>query len=127
VGALRAVVNGRIGLGGHSYGGRQASVLLAEEPPLADALLLLAYPLHPPRRPRELRTQHFPALRTPALFVHGARDPFGTVAELGAAIQLIAASTRLLAVGGVGHDLGAGGPATPLTSIVEAFRRLPST
>jgi predicted alpha/beta-hydrolase family hydrolase len=47
---------GRVLLGGHSYGGRQASLLAAEEPDVADALLLLAYPLHPPARPAEPRT-----------------------------------------------------------------------
>ncbi len=67
---------GRVFLGGHSYGGRQASMLAAEAPAIADALLLLSYPLHPPRRPDEPRTAHFPSLRTPALFVHGTRDQF---------------------------------------------------
>lgn len=127
VGALRSLVDGRVSLGGHSYGGRQASVLLAEEPALVDTLLLLSYPLHPPRRPRELRTEHFSALRTPALFVHGSRDPFGSVAQLSKAIERIPARTRLLAVEGVGHDLGRGGPDTPTTSIVAVFRRLSGT
>jgi hypothetical protein len=124
--ALRSVVGGRISLGGHSYGGRQASMLLAEEPALAETLVVLSYPLHPPRRPRELRTDHFASLRTPTLFVHGSRDPFGSVAAVSAAIRLIPARTTLLAVQGAGHDLGRGGPDTPLASIVEAFRRLPS-
>src|SRR3984885_2275351 len=52
----------RVWLGGHSYGGRQASMLAAEAPWLADALLLLSYPLHPPRKPGQLRTAHFPNL-----------------------------------------------------------------
>ena len=55
----------RIFLGGHSYGGRQASMLCAEEPDLVAALLLLSYPLHPPRKPEQQRTQHLPDLRTP--------------------------------------------------------------
>ncbi|HTW32363.1 MAG TPA: alpha/beta fold hydrolase, partial [Candidatus Sulfotelmatobacter sp.] len=58
-------------LGGHSYGGRQASMLSAEEPDLVAGLLLLSYPLHPPRKPEQQRTQHLPDLRTPALFVSG--------------------------------------------------------
>src|SRR5579871_1011444 len=49
----------RVWLGGHSYGGRQASMLAAENPGLADALLLLSYPLHPPAKPQQLRTTHF--------------------------------------------------------------------
>ena len=63
--------------GGHSYGGRQTSILAAEHPTLADGLLLLSYPLHPPKRRDLLRVDHFPQLRTPSLFIHGTRDPFG--------------------------------------------------
>ena len=48
---LRVKTSGRIFLGGHSYGGRQASMLAAEQPQLAAGLLLLSYPLHPPRKP----------------------------------------------------------------------------
>src|SRR5215471_8198018 len=55
---LRERVGGRVFLGGHSYGGRQASMLLAAEPALASALLLQSYPLHPPGRPHDLRTAH---------------------------------------------------------------------
>ena len=69
--AIRQKVSGRVFLGGHSYGGRQASILAASDAALVDALLLLSYPLHPPKRPSELRTTHFPTLHTPALFVHG--------------------------------------------------------
>ena len=96
----------RVWLGGHSYGGRQSSILAAESPELADALLLLSYPLHPPRKPDDLRTLHFPQLRTPALFVHGSRDPFGSTAELNSAIALIPARVKLLEIEGAGHDLG---------------------
>jgi len=96
----------RVWLGGHSYGGRQSSMLAAEAPELVDALLLLSYPLHPPRKPVELRTAHFPKLRTPALFVHGSRDPFASTGELKDAIALIPAHVSLLEIEGVGHDLG---------------------
>ena len=102
---LREHVRGRLFLGGHSYGGRQASMLLAEDPTLASALLLQSYPLHPPNRPRDLRTAHLPKLRVPALFVHGTADPFGTQDELEKARGLIPAKTTLLTVAG-GHDLG---------------------
>lgn len=98
-------------LGGHSYGGRQASMLCAEEPELVSGLLLLSYPLHPPRRPEQQRTQHLPNLHTPALFVHGTRDPFGTIAELERALKMIPAKTRLLPIEGAGHDLGFKGKA----------------
>ncbi len=83
--------NGRIFLGGHSYGGRQSSIVASEHPGLAAGLLLLSYPLHPPRRADQLRTAHFAALRTPALFVHGSHDPFGSLEEMEQALALIAA------------------------------------
>ena len=105
VGAMRKQVDGRIYLGGHSYGGRQSSILAASEPGLVAGLLLLAYPLHPPKRPEQLRTDHFPSLRTPALFVHGSRDGFGSIEELTKSLKLIPAVTELLPVTGAGHDL----------------------
>jgi uncharacterized protein len=102
---MRGRVRGRVFLGGHSYGGRQASILAAGEPGLADALLLLSYPLHPPRRPAELRTAHLLSLRTPALFAHGSRDPFATREEIEAARRLIPAATELVGFERAGHDL----------------------
>ncbi len=110
LGAARAFSAGRLFLGGHSYGGRQASMLAAAEPQIAAALLLLAYPLHPPRRPAELRTAHFPKLRIPALFVHGERDPFAATEELRSALGLIPAFTDLLEMPGAGHDLRSAAP-----------------
>jgi hypothetical protein len=95
----------RIFLGGHSYGGRQASILAASDSAFASALLLLSYPLHPPKAPAQLRTAHFPNLRTPALFVHGTRDGFATIDELTAALKLIPTLTQLLPVEAAGHEL----------------------
>jgi uncharacterized protein len=112
---------GRVLLGGHSYGGRQASMLLAGKPSLADALLLLSYPLHPPRQPANLRTAHFPDLRTPALFVHGSRDPFGSIEEMRQALALIPASTALQPVERAGHELK---PFTWTREIPELLREL---
>jgi uncharacterized protein len=106
VAKMRELAAGRVFLGGQSYGGRQASMLCAEEVGLAAGLLLLSYPLHPPGKPEQLRTQHFPKLQTPALFVHGTRDPFGTIEELQKALELIPAKKFLLPVEGAGHDLG---------------------
>jgi predicted alpha/beta-hydrolase family hydrolase len=112
--SMRNQVNGKVFLGGHSYGGRQASMLcaeLAENSPAHSAsdisgLLLLSYPLHPPKKPEQLRTQHFFHLQTPALFVEGTRDPFGAIPELEQALKLIPAKTKLMSVEGAGHDLG---------------------
>jgi uncharacterized protein len=108
--ALRNLTGGPVFLGGHSYGGRQSSMLCAEqaeaEPEPVPGLLLMSYPLHPPRKPAQLRTQHFFNLRTPALFVEGTRDPFGSIDEMEQALKLIPAKTKLLTVEGAGHDLG---------------------
>lgn len=105
VAAMRRISPGRVFLGGHSYGGRQASMLAASEPGLTEALLLLSYPLHPPKKPAELRTKHLPSLQVPALFVHGTRDGFGTIAEMESALKSIPARTELLPVDGAGHEL----------------------
>ncbi|HEY1185673.1 MAG TPA: alpha/beta family hydrolase [Bryobacteraceae bacterium] len=105
VDALRKLAGGRVFAGGHSYGGRQTAMVAAEHGELVAALLLFSYPLHPPRKPEQMRTSFFPELRMPALFVHGTADPFGTVAELRSAIRAIPAHTDLLAVEGAGHDL----------------------
>ena len=96
----------KIWLGGHSYGGRQASMLAADIPGLVDGLLLLSYPLHPPGKPLQLRTAHFPKLNIPSLFVHGSKDPFASSDELKTAIALILAPVQLLEIEGAGHDLG---------------------
>jgi predicted alpha/beta-hydrolase family hydrolase len=111
VGAIKNLTTGHTFLGGHSYGGRQASMLCAELPEEASGLLLLSYPLHPPKKPDQLRTQHFFNLRTPALFAEGTRDPFGSIAEIEQALKLIPAKTKLMAVEGAGHDLGFKGKA----------------
>ncbi|HEX3472721.1 MAG TPA: alpha/beta family hydrolase [Silvibacterium sp.] len=121
--SMRRLVSGRLFLGGHSYGGRQASMLAADEPGLADRLLMLSYPLHPPQRPGELRTGHFPYLRTPAMFVHGTRDGFGSLAEIEAALELIPTRTELLPVTGAGHELMTKRNREELTqSVVETFQ-----
>ncbi len=105
---LREVVPGRIFLGGQSYGGRQASLLVAEDPSAAAGLLLLSYPLHPPGKPGQARTAHFGSIGLPALFVHGSRDPFGSLDEVRAALTLIPARTTLIPVDGAAHDLKRG-------------------
>lgn len=102
---MRELAPGRVLLGGHSYGGRQATMLCAAESGLVEGLLLLSYPLHPPRKPEQLRTKHLADLRNPSLFVHGTRDPFGTAEEMERALRLIPAKTGLLMVDGAGHDL----------------------
>jgi hypothetical protein len=109
-------------LGGSSYGGRQACMLAAGDSKLVDGLLLLSYPLHPPGRPEKLRTDHFPALQTPAFFVSGTKDAFGSMAELETAIRLIPAKTKLLPIEGAAHGLSQKSKSANLPpEIVAAF------
>jgi predicted alpha/beta-hydrolase family hydrolase len=117
---LREFASGRIYLGGSSYGGRQTSMAAAEDPALADALLLLSYPLHPPGKANQLRTEHFVKLRTPVMFAHGTRDSFGTIEELTAALTLIASRAELLPIEGAPHGLPASA-AKLVTSRFVAF------
>jgi uncharacterized protein len=137
VAVLRRSVAGRIFLGGHSYGGRQSTLLCAAEPELGKSdsakselvsgLLVLSYPLHPPRKPQQLRVQHLPNLRTTSLFVHGTRDPFGSVEEMANALRLVPAKTELMKVEGAGHDLGFKGKARAIqlpASILAKFEEI---
>jgi uncharacterized protein len=119
VAALRGMAKGRIFLAGLSYGGRQASLLAAEDPEIADGLLFLSYPLHPPGKPDQLRTAHFPKLRTRAVFVHGTGDPFGSIPEMKAALKAIPAEHELIVVEGAGHDLKRG--RFDLSGVVGSF------
>ena len=119
----RTLVAGRVILGGQSYGGRQTTILCAEKPEVAHGLLLFSYPLHPPGKPVQSRTAHFPALRAPALFVLGTTDPFASQDEMRSAIQLIPARTALSVVQKAGHDLR-GGKLDFENAVIEPLRSL---
>jgi predicted alpha/beta-hydrolase family hydrolase len=126
---MRRLASRRVFLGGQSYGGRQATMLCAENSGVAEGLLLLSYPLHAPSRPERLRIEHLPKIQIPCLFVQGTRDPFGTIEEIRTAINLIPAKTELLSVENVGHDLGFKGkskrvelPTVIFTKFQEYFR-----
>lgn len=67
-------------IGGHSYGGRMASLVAANQP--VSALILLSYPLHRPGHPEELRTEHWPRITCPVLLLCGDRDQFAQIALL---------------------------------------------
>lgn len=101
--ALRG--EGAVYAGGVSYGGRMVTMAAAEDAALCDAVLLLSYPLHPPGKPQQLRTAHLPLLRVPAFFVHGTRDPFGSVEEMTGALALLGGPSRLRVVEKAGHEL----------------------
>lgn len=78
----------RIAIGGRSFGGRMCSLAVADGLDVA-ALVLVSYPLHPPGKPERLRTEHFPHLHVPCLFVSGRKDAFATPAELEREIAVI--------------------------------------
>lgn len=81
-------------------------MLAAEQPGIADGLVLFAYPLRPPRtKGAAPRTAHFPELRAPVLFFHGTRDPFGSPEELAEALKLIPPPNRLVTSDRDGHEL----------------------
>ena len=97
-------------------------MLAAAEPGLVDGLLLLSYPLHPPKKSEQPRTAHLPNLRTPALFVHGSRDSMGTIEEMQEAVKLIPAQKELVTIQGVGHELvSATKVSDVMTTLTEAF------
>jgi predicted alpha/beta-hydrolase family hydrolase len=102
----RGLCDGPLITGGHSYGGRLTSMVIAENPGIADELTLFSYPLHPPGKPERPRTEHFPAITVPTVFTHGSSDPFGSLDELRAAADLIPAPTEIVEVRGARHDLG---------------------
>jgi predicted alpha/beta-hydrolase family hydrolase len=68
-------------------------------------LVCVAYPLHPPKQPDRLRTDHLPSVAVPSLFVSGTRDEFGSPDELRAAVALPAVRPELRLLDGARHDL----------------------
>jgi len=71
----------RVAIGGKSMGGRMAT-MVADEMNVR-GVVVFGYPFHPPGKPQQLRTAHLETMRTPALFVQGTRDEFGTQDEVG--------------------------------------------
>lgn len=112
VGAARARgpwTSNALFLGGKSLGGRMASHLGAAADEAATAglrgLVFLGYPLHPPGKPDRLRAAHLSRIRVPMLFVQGARDPFGTEAELAPILNRLPAPVTLHLVERGDHSL----------------------
>jgi hypothetical protein len=104
----RTLTDGPLIAGGHSYGGRQTSMVVAgREADLinVDVLTLFSYPVHPPGKPERARTEHLPDIRVPTVFTHGTSDPFGTPDELRAAAALITGTTAVVEIASARHDL----------------------
>lgn len=101
----RSLADGPLIAGGHSYGGRQTSMVVSAREAPADLLMLFSYPLHPPGKPERARVEHLSDIAVPTVFTHGTSDPFGTPDEIRSAAALIPASTQVLQITGARHDL----------------------
>jgi predicted alpha/beta-hydrolase family hydrolase len=93
-------------VGGHSYGGRVASLAAAEPDAPYAALVLFSYPLHPPGSPDKAlaRTAHWPRIRCPVLLLSGESDPFARIELLRKAVELLPAA-ELVTYPRLGHTL----------------------
>lgn len=108
VAAWRAAVpdGPMIAVGGHSYGGRVASLAAAEPDTQYAALILFSYPLHPPGAPEraEARVAHWPRISCPVLLISGESDPFARIELLRAAVPLLR-EAELVTYPGLRHGL----------------------
>ena len=120
----RDLADGPLIAGGHSYGGRQTSMVVAEDAQPVDLLMLFSYPVHPPGKPERARTEHLSDIAVPTVFTHGTSDPFGTLDELRAAAALIAAPTEIVEITGARHDLGSKTLDVPALAVDAALRLL---
>lgn len=94
-------------VGGHSYGGRVASLAAAEPDAPYAALVLFSYPLHPPGAPEkaDARTAHWPSIRCPVLLLSGESDPFAKIDLLRAAVPRLGGPGELVTYPRLGHGL----------------------
>jgi predicted alpha/beta-hydrolase family hydrolase len=126
ISVCRGLADGPLIAGGHSYGGRQTSMVVASGEAPVDILTLFSYPVHPPGKPERARTEHLPDIAVPTVFTHGTSDPFGTIAELRAAAALIAAPAEVVEITGARHDLGSKTLDVPALSVDAALGLLAS-
>jgi predicted alpha/beta-hydrolase family hydrolase len=93
-------------IGGHSYGGRVASLVAAAAEEAPAGLVLFSYPLHRPGGPdRDARTVHWQRIRCPVLFLSGESDPFARIDLLRAAIADLLPTAELVSWPRLGHSL----------------------
>ena len=124
VALARRLTDGPVIAGGHSYGGRQTSMAVADEGLDVAVLTLFSYPVHPPGKPEKPRTEHLPRISVPTVFTHGTSDPFGTIEEVRAAAQLVGAATDIVEIAGARHDLGSKALDVPTLAVDAALRLL---
>lgn len=119
----RGLADGPLIVGGHSYGGRQTSMVVAAGGTPVDVLTLFSYPLHPPGKPERARTAHLPDIAVPTVFTHGTSDPFGTIAELRDAAALIPGPVEIVEITGARHDLNSKTLDVPALAVDAALRQ----
>lgn len=118
-----ASARARLFIGGRSMGGRMATQLVAQQPELAVAgLVLLGYPLHPPGQPSKRRDAHLPLVRQPMLVVQGSRDTFGTPDEMHPVFDPLAPRATLHIVEGADHSLVVSRTASRQAPVNDAIR-----
>ena len=122
ISVCRGLSGGPLIAGGHSYGGRQTSMVVASHEVSVDVLTLFSYPVHPPGKPERPRTEHLPDIRVPTVFTHGTSDPFGTPVELRDAAALIAAPAEIVEITGARHDLRSKTLDVPALAVEAALR-----
>jgi uncharacterized protein len=104
VARTRAELGGRkLIIGGRSMGGRAASMMAASDFD-CDGLLLLAYPLHPPAKPEQLRVAHLPKIHVPVLCINGTRDAFCTRELMEEALKTVRMQWTMHWVEGADHS-----------------------
>lgn len=94
-------------IGGRSMGGRMCSMAVAdvEDPLLVAGLILVSYPLHPPKKPEALRVEHLPRITVPTLCISGTKDDFGSPEELTEAFAVVPAPVTWQWVENARHEL----------------------
>jgi len=120
----RTLTKGPVIAGGHSYGGRMTSMVVADGAANVNVLTLFSYPLHPPGKPERARTEHMPRITVPTVFTHGTADPFGSIDELRSAAALVGAPTEVVEITGARHDLGSKSLDVPALAVDAALRLL---
>ena len=95
----------RLLIGGKSMGGRIASQVAAQGDERIKGLVFLGYPLHPPGQPQKLRTDHWPSIKAPMLFVQGTRDSFGSPDEINPILKKLKLKATVYVVDTGDHSL----------------------
>ena len=102
--SARAAKSEPIWASGKSFGGRMASMAVAEGMP-ASGLVFLGYPLHAPGKPEKVRDEHLYRIEVPMLFIQGSADPFAIPEVLAPVLKRLGKLATLHGIKGGGHSL----------------------